>query len=159
VTTLVSNETDPDLVNPWGIVGGEDVFWIADNGTGKVSVYDGAGHTSEEYPTGRFSLGEGITGVAHNEDEDAFLVKVTDDGGTTCPNDDQEESSAAEFIFASEEGKLIAINDDTPLSGATVVDRSSTEAIYLGTTIVEGANGLLLLANDFRNARIDVFVE
>lgn len=157
VTDLVSNETDPDLVNPWGIVGGEGVFWIANNGSGKVSVYDGMGMTSKEYPTGHFSLGEGITGVAHNEDEDAFLVKEIDDGGTTCPNDDEEVSSAAELIFASEEGKLIAINDDTPASGTVVVDRSAEAAIYLGDAIIEGANGPLLLANDFRNARIDVF--
>jgi uncharacterized protein (TIGR03118 family) len=156
VTELVTSETDPDLINPWGIVGGEGVFWIADNGTGKVSVYDGMGQTSEEYPTGHFNLGEGITGVAHNEDDEAFLVAEPHDGGT-CDTHTEEESSAAEFLFASEEGKLIAINDDTPVSGQTVVDRSAQEAIYLGDTIIEGAEGPLLLANDFRNARVDVF--
>src|SRR5262245_54241489 len=51
LTTLVTNQTDPDLINPWGIVADKGVFWMADNGTGKVSVYDGAGRTSPQFPT------------------------------------------------------------------------------------------------------------
>lgn len=172
VTQLVTNETDPDLVNPWGIVGGEGVFWIADEDTGKVSVYDGQGRPSTEYPTGHFNLGEGITGVAHNEDEDAFLLADGDEGGDTgggCgsgsgsddgdDNDDgdNEEGEGAEFLFARLNGTIIGINDEAPVEGVPVVDRTADGAVYIGVALVDSANGPLMLAADFANARIDVF--
>jgi hypothetical protein len=35
-----SNQTDPNLVNPWGISANPTgPFWISDNGTGLASVY------------------------------------------------------------------------------------------------------------------------
>lgn len=159
VTELVTNETDPDLVNPWGIVGREGLFWIADEVTGRVSVYDGNGRPSEEYPRGRFAPGEGITGVAaleSDEDEDSgaesesFLINTSPSGCTP-------ELSPAEFVFASMNGRLIAINDDAPVSGVTVVDRSDVGAVYLGVAKIDRESGPVLLAADFANGRIDVF--
>ena len=168
VTELVTDATDPDLLNPWGLVGAEGVFWIADNHTGKVSVYDGDGKTSDEYPTGRFSLGEGITGVAALEgDEEETPTGDTDTEPTTSESEEPflvdtgpecaVDRSPAEFVFASEEGKLIAINDDTPIEGVTVVDSSADHAVYLGVAKVDMPSGPALLAADFANARIDVF--
>src|SRR6266542_5204292 len=47
-TNLVSNmpglaaTTDPDLVNPWGIASsGTSPLWVADNGTGVSTLYNG----------------------------------------------------------------------------------------------------------------------
>src|SRR5690242_21054715 len=49
-TNLVSNIpglaafTDPNLVNPWGIaLSPASPFWISDNGTGLLTLYNGAG--------------------------------------------------------------------------------------------------------------------
>jgi uncharacterized protein (TIGR03118 family) len=43
-TTLVSSATDPDLVNPWGMSSSAiSPFWISDNGTGKVTLYNSLG--------------------------------------------------------------------------------------------------------------------
>src|SRR4029077_3783493 len=49
-TNLVSDvpgmakTTDPNLVNPWGIaLGINSGLWVADNGAGKATTYDGAG--------------------------------------------------------------------------------------------------------------------
>jgi uncharacterized protein (TIGR03118 family) len=146
-TPLVTNVTDPDLVNPWGIVASEGTFWIADNGTGRVSIFDGEGRQSAEYPRGRFVPGEGITGVAHLESAPGeFLVLCTD--GQMEP---------AEFLFAREDGALIAISDHTPKAGRKVVDRSSVGANYKGVAVLDAATGPVLLAADFVNARIDVF--
>lgn len=158
VTELVTNETDPDLVNPWGIVGREGLFWIADEVTGRVSIYDGNGRPSEEYPRGRFAPGEGITGVAAlaSEDEgsgaesESFLINTSPSGCTP-------ELSPAEFVFANMNGTLIAINDDAPVSGVTVVDRSDVGAVYLGVAKIDRESGPVLLAADFANGRIDVF--
>lgn len=46
----VANFTDPNLVNSWGIVAadGAGPFWIADNGTGVATLYQGDG---EPFPT------------------------------------------------------------------------------------------------------------
>src|SRR4051812_5214802 len=50
VTTLASDQSnlagnlDTSLVNAWGVVAFQGWFWVADNATGKLSVFDGAGH-------------------------------------------------------------------------------------------------------------------
>src|SRR5438094_10223362 len=49
-TNLVSDvpglaaTTDPDLVNPWGLTrSATSPWWVSDNGTGKSTLYNGAG--------------------------------------------------------------------------------------------------------------------
>ena len=158
VTPLVTNASDSDLVNPWGLVGSESVFWIADNATGKVSTFDGDGRQSAEYPRGRFAPGEGITGVARMEDEDEGEQEgASDEFLVPCGS----EPLPAEFVFASEDGFLIAINDETPAEGVRVVDRSATGAVYLGVAKLDrpGDDGPVLLAADFVHGRIDMFDE
>jgi uncharacterized protein (TIGR03118 family) len=150
VTTLVTDATQPQLINPWGIAPAEGFFWIADEGTGNVSVLDANGRQSDEYPIGRFCLGDGITGVVHIETDetsgaDEFMIKT---GSTLAP---------AEFIFANSNGTLIAINDDSPSAGVTVVDSSARGAVYLGVATIDSDSGPLLLAADFKNARVDIF--
>jgi uncharacterized protein (TIGR03118 family) len=149
VTSLVTNQTDPDLINPWGLCGARGLFWIADNGTGKVSVYDGTGTPSPDHPTGQLSLREGITGVScvpQANDTNVFVIPC--DGQLLGP---------AELVFASEDGFLIAVNDQTPAEGVRVVDRSAVGANYKGVTRVNMERGPVLLAADFVNARVDMF--
>src|SRR5438105_3732175 len=50
-TNLVSDvpglaaSTDPDLVNPWGLTrSATSPWWVSDNGTGKSTLYNGAGN-------------------------------------------------------------------------------------------------------------------
>ena len=39
-----ANNTDPNLVNPWGIsFGPTSPFWVSDQGTQKATLYNGAG--------------------------------------------------------------------------------------------------------------------
>src|SRR5258707_14534521 len=43
-TDLVSKATDSDLVNGWGLTrSGGSPFWVSDEGTGKSTLYNGAG--------------------------------------------------------------------------------------------------------------------
>jgi len=43
-TDLVTDATDPDLVNGWGLTrSGGSPFWVSDNVTGKSTLYNGAG--------------------------------------------------------------------------------------------------------------------
>ena len=186
LTTLLSdqagvgNSVSSTMINPWGIVAYKDMFWIANEGTGKVSIVDGAGKPSTGKPASdQIDLGEGITGIALN---DSMAMQVTND--TTC--------GPASLIFASVHGKLIGVNTDISATGGfTLVDNSKNGAIYTGVATVHGlvcgqgtgtggtghgstggnGNGsggqtncqntgpILTLAADFHNGRIDVFDE
>src|SRR5713226_6456453 len=43
-TDLVTDATDSDLVNGWGLTRSSgSPFWVSDNGTGKSTLYNGAG--------------------------------------------------------------------------------------------------------------------
>ena len=57
----VASYTDPDLMNPWGVAfSGTSPFWVADNGTGLATLYNGLGvkqglvvtHSSTDEPDG-----------------------------------------------------------------------------------------------------------
>src|SRR6202166_5401572 len=49
-TDLVTNATDPNLVNGWGLTrSGGSPFWVSDNATGKSTLYNGAG---QGFPVG-----------------------------------------------------------------------------------------------------------
>ena len=134
---------DPNLINAWGLVSYDETFWIADNGTGKISVYDGAGNPAEG--DGKIMLEEGITGIAVNE-TDKFVMR----SGDKC--------AAATLIVASESGKIWGVNPDVSFTGFVLIDRSDVQANYKGVAVIRGADGApLLLAADFHNGRIDVF--
>src|SRR5947209_6712032 len=95
----VANFTDPHLVNPWGIVAadGSGPFWIADNGTGVATLYNGQGValpagaplvvTIPPPPNSRAGAVAAPTGVVFNGTTD-FVVSA---GGKSAP---------ARFIFA-----------------------------------------------------------
>jgi uncharacterized protein (TIGR03118 family) len=84
-TTLVTNTTDPDLVNPWGISSSStSPFWVSDNGSGKATLYNSAGvkqGLEVTMPAG----GTAITGQVFN--------------GSSFFNGDS-------FLFASENGTI-----------------------------------------------------
>jgi uncharacterized protein (TIGR03118 family) len=146
----VAPNVAPSLVNAWGIVPFDRMFWTADNGTGKVSILDGKGQPVTGKPaSGAIDLGAGITGVAATGvagDDVAFPIHAA------------EACKPAVLIFASETGKLMGVNPELSITGGfVVVDRSSVGAIYKGVAVIQGAGGPMILAADFHNARIDVF--
>jgi len=176
VTTLVTNSTDAELINPWGIVSSEGVFWIADNVTGNISILDQTGAQATEYPRDRFVIGEGITGIAKVQEDGDTTSFVISTGGRCCPQPAADGSrsgtprcrsaeettttcptSQAEFVVARMNGTLIALNDEAPTSGVVVIDQSSAGAAYFGVTRIDSANGPELLVANFAAGRIDVF--
>lgn len=141
----------PSMINAWGITQFDGMFWIADNGTGKVSILDGKGvPATGKVASGAIDLGVGITGVV--------VTDVADDDASSFPIHTPDACGTARLIFASETGQLFGVNPDLSTTGGfVVVDRSNVDAIYMGVAIVQGASGPLILAADFHNARIDVF--
>jgi uncharacterized protein (TIGR03118 family) len=140
-----ARRVDPDVVNAWGIVPGEGGLWIADEGTGKLSIFNGAGKPARgEYTSGAIDLGEGITGIAANPTA-GFAIHA----GDAC--------APAELVIASTTGRLFGVSGDIdPTRGFVLVDRAGS-AIYTGVAIGRDGDQPRLYAADFKNGQITVF--
>jgi uncharacterized protein (TIGR03118 family) len=136
-----ATNTDPDLVNGWGIVappGGP--WWVSDNGTDKTTLYNASGvkqalvvNILDGAPTGNvFNGGTGFN--------------VTN-GTATGP---------ARFIFAAESGTISGWNP--------TVDAASTHlgvhvpgAVFKGLALATNGGQPQLYATDFVGGKVDVF--
>jgi uncharacterized protein (TIGR03118 family) len=142
--------TDPDLVNPWGLAAGPTTpAWVADNGTGKATIYPGFVDGSPITKAGLVvSIPHGApTGQVFN-DTPGFVVH----SGTS--------SGPARFLFDSEAGLVTGWNPGVPPpppSTQAQVGASVPGAIYKGLAIASTPAGPFLYAADFHHARIDVF--
>ena len=119
----VARVTDPNLVNSWGIVHGPTTpFWIADNGTGVSTLYDGAGNP---FPVGSplvvtipppkgspAGTTAAPTGIVFNPTS-GFVVSEGNASG------------AALFLFATEDGTISGWNRNVdPTHAILEVDKS-----------------------------------
>jgi uncharacterized protein (TIGR03118 family) len=93
-----------------------------------------------------------MEGDEEEEGEDAIGDEFLINTGEDCT-----ELTPAEFVVASENGTLIALNDDAPRTGVVVVDHSSSGAVYLGVAKLDMDSGPVLLAANFAGATVDVF--
>jgi uncharacterized protein (TIGR03118 family) len=157
-TNLVSDQagmaahTDPNLVNPWGIsLAPSGPFWIADNGTGVSTLYDGTGATQAPpvvtIPTRAGGTAPSTpTGTVFNGSAD-FVVGT---GATAGP---------AEFLFDTEDGTISGWNPSASATSAILeVDNSASGAVYFGLAIGNNStNGNLLYAPNFNTGNVDVF--
>src|SRR5262249_23205547 len=127
-TNLVSNmpgvaaNTDPNLVNPWGIaLSASSPFWISDNGSSKLTLYNGAGTPQALVvgvpgPDGTANMGT-PTGQIFNGTQD-FQVAPGKPGV---------------FIACTEDGTVVAWNPAVDLHNAIIkINKSSAGAVYKG---------------------------
>ena len=158
VTNLVSDgtipaaHTDAHLVNAWGLTAtASSPWWVANNGTGTSTLYNGAGEAQFGATPLVVSVPNAPTGAVANTTGD-FVVSA---GGR---------SGSAVFIFATEDGTIRGWNRDVPMLSPppstqteVAVDNSGAGSVYKGLAIgsVDGDN--FLYANDFVNGQIDVF--
>jgi uncharacterized protein (TIGR03118 family) len=165
-TNLVSDgfvpaaTTDPNLVNPWGVAfSPTGPFWVADNGKGVATIYDGAGHPKSvagfsaitiAVPKGQPMPPAGSTsptGEVFNPTSDFEISN----NGVTAPS---------VFIFATEDGTISGWNPKVN-AGSTVlaVDnfKGGNGAVYKGLAIGHNDDGTFLFAANFRNGTVDVF--
>jgi uncharacterized protein (TIGR03118 family) len=139
--------TDPDLVNGWGITAGPTTpWWVADNGTHKSTLYNG--NTGAKITQVIVSVaGAGgqpadPTGVVFNGAAGDFRLDATN------------ATSGARFIFDGEDG---AISGWAPGASVSTVKFTSTDgAIYKGLAIGTANGHQYLYANDFHNNHVDV---
>ncbi len=145
VTPLVSDQpgvapnTDPNLVNAWGLASSAtSPWWVSDNGTDKSTLYRGSDGQPQALVV---DVHNAPTGTVFNPTA-GFILPT---GGKAL------------FLFDTEEGKVLGWNGAQGTNAIVVADRSSEDAIYKGLAIADTSAGPRLYAADFHNARVDVF--
>ncbi|MCE9668099.1 TIGR03118 family protein [Myxococcus stipitatus] len=148
---VTADHQDPNLVNPWGLAFNPNgVAWVADNGKGVSTLYDGEGNPQQlvvkiPVPAGVTDTAA-PTGLVFSGSDSAFMVTS---GAASGP---------ARFIFATEQGLIAAWSPQAaPTDAVTVADRSSANAIYKGLAWANNGSETHLYATDFHNGKIDVF--
>jgi len=153
---VTADHPDANLVNAWGVAFNPfGPVWIADNGAGVSTLYDGNGVAQPLPPQGPLIVtippaagadSANPTGVVFNGS--ALFVVTGADG----------KSGAAKFIFATEDGVIAGWSPTVDATNAILVkDNSPSGAVYKGLTLSAGGNGALLYATDFHNGKIDVW--
>lgn len=140
--TAVAPDTDPNLINPWGLFfGPTGDFWVADNGSNLSTLYTRDGGIVNFV----ISATSNPTGALLNRFNDFFIG-----GGINHP---------AQFLFATEAGTILGFNRGVnPQKAVIAVDNSASGAVYKGLEVGRNCQGMsLLFATDFHNAKIDVF--
>jgi len=149
LTNLVSNQVgmarhkDPLLVNGWGLVfapGGP--FWVADNGSGWSTLYNGAGVKQQLQVLIPNAGGDGPgspTGIVYNGSQE-FQVQ----------------GWASLFLFATLDG---TISGWSPISNPNqaIIGATAPGAVYTGLAITNRSSGNFLFAADNANNKVDVY--
>ena len=130
--------TDPNLVNPWGLVASPtSAWWVSDAGTGRSTLYNGGG-----VPQALVVSVPGPGGAVGAPTGQVF------NGGTAFGSD--------RFIFATEDGTIDGWRGALGTTAEILLDNSGSGSVYKGLAISSiGANSYLY-ASDFHNGRIQV---
>jgi uncharacterized protein (TIGR03118 family) len=130
--------TDPDLVNPWGLAASStSPWWVADNGTGVSTLYNGSGAKQSLTVT----IPTPVGGTPPSSPTGVVFNSTSSFGG-------------ARFIFVTEDGTISAWSGGTT---AVLKYTSPTTAIYKGATIASVNGADFLYVANFFNGTVDVF--
>jgi uncharacterized protein (TIGR03118 family) len=159
-TNLVSDiagmaaTTDPNLINPWGLVSSStSPWWVANQGTGTSTLYNGQGLpqggpliVSIPNNGGTFTPHGSPTGIVFNTSGTGF--NVSEDGGNP---------GSSVFLFATLDGTISGWNPGVDRTHA-IVEVKQPGAVFTGLAIgTDAAGDTLLYAADNRNGVIDVY--
>lgn len=143
VGTNATNPRDTDLINAWGLTRSvTSPWWVADNGTGLSTLYNGAGTKQGLVVTIPVPMNQtppsAPTGIVSNATSDFQL-----------PN-----GSPARFIFVTEGATIAGWNG----GDATIVaDNSKSNAVYKGCAIAELNGKHYLYVANFHSGEIEVY--
>ena len=152
VTNLAANtggaaHKDNLLVNAWGMasLGGDDPFWINDEGSGVSELIDGTGKIFTGLPSVTIPALPGALGASRPT---GIVANTT--AQFSLPN-----GSPALFIFDTLDGTIAGWN--AAMGGnATIVVNNSSTAVYTGLAMAtNGGSSFLYAANS--NGTVDVF--
>ena len=142
----LADHLDANVVNAWGLDSGPTTpWWIADNGTGRTTLYNIAtGATSFFTVPGAGGAQGNPTGLVFN-------------GGAGFVVNNGLGTSAARFIFSSEDGTISAFRGNPIVTVVPNANAPAHDAIYKGLAIDSRTTGTHLYATDFHNGKVDVF--
>jgi uncharacterized protein (TIGR03118 family) len=145
---VAAEHVDPNLVNAWGLVFNPTAFaWVADNGTGVSTLYDGDGNAqSLVVAIPAVGGGTGVPdGIVYSGSATDFMVG----NGTT--------SAPARFIFATEDGQVCGWAPSVDLNNA-ICPVMPPDTVYKGIALATAGDGSeRLYVADFHNSKIDVY--
>ncbi len=129
--------TDPNLINPWGIANSAaSPYWIADQGTNKSTLYNGAGTATALVvtvpPTGTPT---GPTGIVRAGLTGLFVVPGSSP------------AAPASFIFATLDGNIAAWAAGTTATNVANI----SGAAFTGLALATNVSGTYLYAANFVN--------
>ncbi|HEV2137066.1 MAG TPA: TIGR03118 family protein [Terracidiphilus sp.] len=148
----VATNTDPHLVNAWGLFRGSSTpWWISDNGTGLSTLYDGAGAAKSlvvTVPTGDPTANP--TGTPSGG-----IVNIGT-GFDLAPN------MPARFMWVTEDGTISGWNPAVNPTTAVIKVNTKSAAVFKGVALAtvktdSGMEATFLYAADFRGARVQVY--
>ncbi len=154
----IARVQDKNLVNSWGLVHGPTTpWWVADNGTGVSTLYNGNG---TPFPAGSplvvtipppagspAGTTAAPTGIVFNGTND-FVVRANGKSGPSL------------FLFATEDGTISGWNINVnPTRAIRVVDRSKvgSGAVYKGLAIGSSQGRDFIYATNFRFGTVEMF--
>jgi uncharacterized protein (TIGR03118 family) len=148
-TSGIAPNTDPNLINPWGIsFSTTGDFWVSDNNSGVSTLYNTTGIPSTLVVTIPSATGVGSgtpTGTVFNNTT-GFVV--TQNG----------KSAPAQFLFDSEDG---VITGWSPTVNGTVavpaVNNNSSGAVYKAMELANNGTATFLYVCNFFSAKIEVY--
>lgn len=143
--TVKAQQTDPNMINPWGVaIGQQTPFWINAAGSGISEVYDSGGNKQfvVTIPAGTGNTANGSpSGIAYNSSTKDFVLK---------------QGGSALFLFASLDGTISGWNASLT-NAQKVVDNFAAGAVYTGLAIDNNGTANYILAANFAQNEIDVF--
>jgi uncharacterized protein (TIGR03118 family) len=142
-TNLVTNASDPSLVNAWGLARGSGTpWWIADNLTGVSTLYNGSGAKlplTVTIPAAKSGTTGSPTGIIYNGNPSAFLL----------PN-----GASALFLFSTIDGTIVGWNHAV---GAVAEVKTTNGSVYTGLTSAMLNGEPALYAANFNKGTVDVY--
>jgi uncharacterized protein (TIGR03118 family) len=143
----LADHTDANVVNAWGLDSGPTTpWWISDNGTGESTLYN----VGTDAIPATFTV-PGAGGAQGNPTGLIF------NGGNGFVVNNVAGTSAARFIFASEDGTISAFRGNPIVTVVPNAGALAHDAIYKGLAIDSRTAGQFLYATDFHNGKVDVF--
>ena len=138
---ITANNTDANLVNPWGLSRSSgSPWWISDNGTGLTTLYDGTGAAQSlvvTIPAAQAGQTGTPSGTIYNPTT-AFPITP---------------GHPAAFLFATEDGTVAGWN-----GGSTAVTLiKKTNAVYKGLTAATWNGQEVLYVANFRSGHIEAY--
>ena len=144
-----ATNTDPNLVNPWGlsIPSVPAPAWVANNHSNTSTLYDGNGKAQPHAGPLVVSFPSGFdpTGVVFNGAPADFTVTAAGISG------------GAKFIFDGEGGAIAAWAPGVDATHAIATYTDAGGAIYKGLAIAKNGSASFIYAADFHNSKVDVF--